>query len=319
MLLIDRDPQWVKAAKGSLVGARYSSKGTVGDIPSAQRAAFDGSRSADHGAAITALQEVVNAEEDERTRGWLRMQLARWTHAVDAAEAQKILQRAVKENPGALLPMEGVSYHKLKAHTAQADACLQGVRKSSTPIELMIGVHNVLERLQFVPDTARDFEDAFKELGLLIGFGAQGPESEFGSGPDVLWQVGPTDYLVIECKNGATNQTISKSDVNQLAGSMNWFKEHYGPAAKATPVMVHPGTQLGLGATAPEGMRVTGREKLKGLKDTVEKLFGGLASDLGPPSGKQIEDGLTFHKLSAAAWVGTFSVPPRKWSAGPRT
>lgn len=308
----------MRAAKGALVGARYSSEGTVGDIPKAQRAAFDAARSADHNTAVRTLQAVVNSENDERTRGWLRMQLAERMHTVDAAEAQKILQAAVKENPGALLPMRGVIYHKLKAHTGQADACLQRVRKCGTPIELMIRVHALLELLQFAPDTASDFEDSLRELGLLIGFGAQGPESEFGSGPDVLWQVGPMDYLLIECKNGVTTEIISKSDVNQLAGSTNWSKEHYGSTANATPVIVHRGAQLGSGATAPDGMRVVCPEKLGALKDTVEALFSGLASGVWPPSRKRVEDGLTFHKLSAAAWVGTFTVAPRKPLAGRR-
>jgi hypothetical protein len=312
-LLLDRDSSWVRLAKGALVGARYASSGSVGSIARAQRMALNAARRADHPAAVEAMQEVVNAEPEVRTRGWLRMQLAERMQPIDAARAQQVLQAAVKENPSVVLPLEGVAYRRLKAHTAQAEACREHLAGWGTPIELMIHVHALLDRLQFLPDTATTFEEAVRELGLLLGFGAQSPEAEFGSGPDVLWHVGPTKYLVIECKNGATNGIIAKSDANQLGGSMNWFREQYGAAAEATPVMIHPDPQLGPAATAPPGMRVVSREMLIEFKAALQNFFNGVAAGPWPPTRSSIEQALVFHRLTSNDLVTRFTVATRRW------
>jgi hypothetical protein len=309
--LLDRDPGWVRAAKGALVGARYAAEGAVGPVPQAQRSAFNSVRRGDDAAAIQAIQGVVNDEQDSRTRGWLRMQLAERVQPTDAALAQQILQTAVKENASVVLPLAGVRYQRLKSHTLQADASRASMEESGTPIELMIRVHALLDRLEFAPDTATSFEEAVRELGLLLGFGAQSPEGEFGSGPDVLWQVGATEYLVIECKNGATNGIIGKSDANQLAGSMNWFAEQYGATATATPVMIHPETQLGAAATAPPGMRIVTREKLANLRAAVLNLCTA-AAGAWPPSREVVEQALAFHRLTQVGLVAQYTVPSRR-------
>jgi hypothetical protein len=311
-LLLDRNSFWVRSAKGALVGARYGSHGSVGAIAKAQRSAFNAARRGDHPSAVAALQDVVNAEPDTRTRGWLRMQLAERMQALDAAQAQKILQAAAKENPSVVLPLSGITYRRLRAHTAQAEASGQRMAQHASPIEFMIAVHDLLDRLQFLPDTAPAFEDATRDLGLLLGFGAQAPESEFGSGPDVLWQIGATEYFVIECKNGATNGMIAKSDANQLAGSMNWFHENYGATGSATPVIIHPDSVLGPAATAPPGMRVVTSEKLSHLKDAVMNFCSGVAAGPWRPTQKVVEEALTFHRLTAAEWLSRFSVSGSK-------
>ena len=66
-----------------------------------------------------------------------------------------------------------------------------------------------------------------EQLAVHLGFTAQRPERDTNNGPDVLWSVGSLDYLVIECKSGATADRIWRSAVEQLAHSMNWFREHY--------------------------------------------------------------------------------------------
>ncbi|WP_457348965.1 hypothetical protein [Sphingomonas sp. UYP23] len=66
------------------------------------------------------------------------------------------------------------------------------------------------------------------------------PEDDYGKGPDNLWSLGGLNYLVIECKSGATSaKAISKHDCNQLTGSMIWFGKQYDNACSVTPVMVH--------------------------------------------------------------------------------
>jgi hypothetical protein len=88
------------------------------------------------------------------------------------------------------------------------------------------------------PRPSARFEDAVELLAFHLGFTAQRPERDTNNGPDVLWSVGSLAYLVIECKSGATADRIWRSSVEQLAHSMNRFREQYDPTCRATPVMI---------------------------------------------------------------------------------
>ena len=106
--------------------------------------------------------------------------------------------------------------------------------------KLQLDINGLLEDLKFVPDTAKTFEEAMREVAEFIGFKAQRPENDFGKGPDVLWAVGGLRYFVIECKNGAVSQTVNKSDCNQLTGSIMWFRDRYDHSCSSEPILVHP-------------------------------------------------------------------------------
>ncbi|MGC7272855.1 hypothetical protein RA983_21205, partial [Mycobacteroides abscessus subsp. abscessus] len=87
----------------------------------------------------------------------------------------------------------------------------------------------LLDALRFDPSqtAVEAFEQAFCNLGEHLGFAAQRPERDIGSGPDVLWALGDLRYWVIEAKSGATAGYIGKVYANQLTGSTLWFHRHY--------------------------------------------------------------------------------------------
>ncbi len=61
-----------------------------------------------------------------------------------------------------------------------------------------------------------------------------------GKEPEDFTILGSGNYLVIECKNETTTDTISKHDCNQLNGSYAWFKNLYqDEQVKCIPVMIH--------------------------------------------------------------------------------
>ena len=107
-------------------------------------------------------------------------------------------------------------------------------------------------------------------MAKFLGFIGQRPENDYGKGPDNLWSVGNNHYFVIECKNGVTNHTINKHDMNQLNGSIAWFKEKYDHTSSCTPIMIHLGDTCEHGATPLEGCVVITKEKLKSFKKNVK-------------------------------------------------
>ena len=271
MYSLDHDPDWVLASKSALVHVKYAAKGAVRPIVLRQREAFDAAQRRDYVAAAVAIQEAVNETTDRRVKGWLKQQLAEYTHFTNPVQSQLILKSAVSENHLVLHPIEGIQYVRLDTvQMNQARQFLAHVSQNYKDLnELLLDVHGLLEQLIFQPNTAYKFEEAFKNFASILGFKGQRPEADYKRGPDVLWAIGDLQFLVIECKNGATTQAISKSDSDQLSGSMNWFSQNYDHSCNAIPVLVHPVHIVEANANPHNAMRVINERKLHELKKAI--------------------------------------------------
>jgi hypothetical protein len=110
----------------------------------------------------------------------------------------------------------------------QAEAAAAYMRDHySSGSHLLIAVNAILDDLAFDTDPARvdPFEQAVADLGTDLGFTTQRPERDFKRAPDDMWAFGGHAYAVIECKNAAATDFIRKTDLDQLSGSLSWFRE----------------------------------------------------------------------------------------------
>ncbi|NEP85262.1 MAG: hypothetical protein F6K39_48560 [Okeania sp. SIO3B3] len=151
----------------------------------------------------------------------------------------------------------------------------------------------------FKPDTADIFEESLKEIARYIGFNSQRPEAECGRGPDVLWEVGNQVYFVIECKNGATTNTINKGYCNQLNGSGVWFIDKYDKTCSFTPIMIHPSVRLEYAASLQENTRIINGEKLDLFRKNISDFIQSLCVENKISDEKFIRERLISHKLRA--------------------
>ena len=227
-LCLNRDEKWVATARGAIANAPDTSASFVAPSVKSLRAAFDYARERRYDQACSAVQDVVNAEADNAVKGFYKQQLAEYTHYIDPVRSQSILLSAVSLNRRVMRPLEGITYTKLTApQGTQANAAAQFLRRFLEPNELVVWLNGLIEDLALDPDKTDRFEAAVRDLGKFLGFGSQRPERDIGKGPDNLWAVGGLDYLVIECKSGATSDQISKDNCNQLTGSITWFRSAY--------------------------------------------------------------------------------------------
>ena len=310
---LKQDERWVAASRGALAELRYPSTGHVAQIANAQRQAFDLAAVGQYSQAARTLSDGLNTLDDLGEVAWLKEQLAAYTHFTDAAKAQQILAGAVTQNPAVLRPLEGVSYQRVGPTDDQATAAARLLGGTyADGVQLVLGIQALLDDLAWDEDATDSFEEALKRLGEHLGFAAQRPDHETGTGPDVLWALDAYTFLVIEAKSGAATDIIFKRDADQLAGSMNWFRETYGATCSATPVMVHPAYHLHKQASAPEGMRVLTPERLAALTQAVRSLAVALAAGVGQwsdPAAVGIQ--LRQHNLTGTAFATTYTVPVR--------
>jgi hypothetical protein len=137
---------------------------------------------------------------------------------------------------------------------------------SGNPNECVVNINAVLDALLFSPN-AKEFEGALAEIGKILGFESSRLDKD--GGPDNLWAIGNSMYLVIECKSGATADTISKDYCNQLGGSVRWFDGKYGNGYQCTPVMIHKTNIVDTLAAPPQDTRIITPELLDSLKRKI--------------------------------------------------
>jgi Helicase C-terminal domain/DEAD/DEAH box helicase len=310
---LKEDERWVAASRGALAELRYPSTGQVAQIAIAHRQAFDLAAVGQYAEAARTLSEGLNTLDDLRQVAWLKEQLATYSHFIDASRAQQILAGAVRQNPAVLRPLEGVSYQRVGATDNQAAAAARLLGENyGDGVQLVLGINALLDDLAWDEDATDGFEEALKRLGEHLGFAAQRPDHDTGTGPDVLWALDAYTFIVIEAKSGANTDIIFKRDVDQLAGSMNWFREIYGTTCSATPIMVHRAQQLHEQASASEGMRVLTPERLEALKRGVRSLAVALADGVGQWSDSAaVSVQLRQHNLTQTAFATTYTAPFR--------
>ena len=88
--------------------------------------------------------------------------------------------------------------------------------------------------------TTAEIEEAVRCLGEHLGLTASRPENEYGTGPDVLWELPGFLSLCFEVKSDkARGSSCRKSEIGQLRDHIQWIQENR-PVAQVAPIFVGP-------------------------------------------------------------------------------
>jgi len=272
---LERDEGWISVSKSRLASLTYKQSDT-NNFALSQREAYNLANINQYQKAASILNKAVLdiGENDKILKGYGKQILAEYINYTDEVEAQKVLLAAIGDNRNLLKPKEGIAYDRIKTVDEQANSLQSYLTQqySQNSNQFIVDINAVLEDLIFRPETAPKFEEAIKKLAYFLGFEAQRPENEYNRGPDDLWSTGKQNYFIIECKNGVTNQTINKHDINQLNGSIAWFKKEYDFTSKYTPIMIHLGSVCEYGATPLEECVVMTSKNLETFKNNIHEF-----------------------------------------------
>ncbi len=271
-LFLNRDEGWVRASKSSLASLTYA-QNSFDSFAISERLAYNEACINQYDNAIHILNSAIDGN-DKILSGYSKQILAEYINYKDEVEAQKLLISAIRENRNILKPKGGISYERIKNVDEQAKNLQNYLANKYTTgnNQFIIDIGAILEDLIFKPETANKFEEAIKQLAQFLGFVGQRPENDYGRGPDNLWSVGNNKYFVIECKNGVTNPIINKHDINQLNGSIAWFKDKYDYSSNCIPIMIHLGDSCEFGATPEQNCVVMTKEKLELFKTNIKEF-----------------------------------------------
>lgn len=270
---LNREVEWIQQSKERLSAVAYTSEPQFDKNALALRNAYDFAMALQWQKAIEAIDEAINSETQNSTKGYLLQIKAKLTNYIDRSKAQQILLSGRNLNMSILAPIGGIQYDKAINNIEQSKGVCEYIRnKHLTQNNYVIHVNAVTAAIAFSPDS-EEFENSLERVGKILGFVSTRPDKETcGQGPDNLWALGNAKYLVIECKSAAISETISKEYCNQLGGSMRWFESEYGNGYSGIPIMVHKSVILDRAATAVPDMRIINSEKLERFKSNVNNF-----------------------------------------------
>jgi replicative superfamily II helicase len=244
------------------------------------------------------LLDGGHVEKDDKA--WYPQQRARYHYLAERTESQMLQTAAHKKNRMLLKPQTGVTVTKLTViGQGRMERIAAWVRAFGTYADMDVTVSDILGRLRFGVN-ADDFERALDELSRALGFAGERPDKEWKEGPDNLWALDDTRYLLIECKSeiDVKRTDVSKREAEQMNRSAAWFAKHY-TGMQAKRLIVHPATRIESAAAFThyvEGMGVSELSKLEKASRAFFKTFEG--QNFADLSTQHIQKMVDAHHLS---------------------
>jgi len=276
----------------------------------AELAAEEAYKAGDYAMASEALQRLLdNGAVNDDDKGWYLQEMARYHYRSNRTESERLQVAAHKSNHLLLKPPSGVTVAKLTILSqGRVERVAKWVSGFESYSDLDISVSDILGRLVF-GTKADKFEQALDELSRTLGFGGERPDKEWKEGPDNLWALDATQYLLWECKSEVdiTRAEINKREAEQMNRSSAWFDKHY-PGMSVKRIIIHPSNTLqsaGAFTHEVEAMRETELKKLVKSARAFFKSFESLNfKDL---STAHLQKMLDAHNLSVQDLVSSYS------------
>lgn len=265
-----------------------------------------------HAEAVTALQNLIDSlSPSSEDRGWYLQQMARYSYLHQREQSNKFQIVAHRTNPLLLAPISGVSFSKLTTTSQGRIERIKGwVSNFGSYEQLQIHLTEILDTLNF-GKKADKFEDALDKLSFALGFKGERPDKIWKEGPDNLWAVNDSEYLLWECKNDAlpNKAKIDKREAEQMNRSCAWFTKHYS-GCSATKIIVHPTNNLESAGAFLFEVVVLKEKALGKLKSQITNFFKTFEhQDFKDLSESHIKDNLSAYQLSPTQIIENYTTP----------
>lgn len=225
--------------------------------------------------AANFLQTSLDKGEiDKVDLGWYMQDMARYLYRGNRTESDRLQLAAHTVNRLLLLPAAGVTITKLTLISqGRVERIIAWIKKFKNYQELNITLSDILSKLVFGAKADR-FEQALQELSEALGFAGERPDKAWKEGPDNLWALDETHYILWECKNEVelTRAEIHKSESEQMNRSYAWFKKHY-PGAQVVNIMIHPTNVLQSAGSFLESVEIMKVAELKHFVNRIRLFF----------------------------------------------
>lgn len=163
---------------------------------------------------------------------------------------------------------------KLQLSSSQIKEAIKFYNSFTSINDLLLFIKEIDKDLVYnETENSEEFEEALFKLGNLLGFISSRPEKESNEGPDGLWGTS-SHYLILEAKSEKLHKNrISKSNVEQLYHSIEWFKEKFIFEGLTLGISWQPNNKKMDDVAINESIRVVDVSKLDYLKKSLNNLL----------------------------------------------
>lgn len=273
---LNRDPDW-KAFYVEQMGKVKPSGANeqVLRLYAAELAAEKAHQYGDYSSATEELQKLLDSGAvNIGDKGWYLQEMARYNYGSNRTESQRLQVAAHKSNHLLLRPPSGVTVAKLNILSqGRVERIAEWVGSFGSYSDLDVSVSDILGRLVF-GTKADKFEQALDELSGALGFAGERPDKEWKEGPDNLWALDATQYLLWECKNevDVTRAEINKREAEQMNRSSAWFEKHYG-GKSVKRIIVHPANTVERAAAFTHDVEAMREVEIKKFVKSAREFF----------------------------------------------
>ena len=309
---LQRDQDWIATSKSILSQIEYKDEVEESNIENTLTECFELAKHEQYNECTKMLEELINRQEDNEIKGYLKMQLAEYYNFIDRSASQEILKSAYNLNSKVTKPISGINFKKdTNKINKQVENIINFIQRNKEDFNnIIIKLNAILSNLVFVEGTSKLFEKAIKDVGEFIGIESERPEEETGIGPDDLYWIGKEYAMIIECKNEVKKENnICKHDCNQLNGSYEWYNSKYEKTGiEGIPIMIHPSNIYNRECTPNKKTRIITEVELNRLKDNINKFIKELSKPQNYKDRNNIERLLNNHLLSGRNLVENYTI-----------
>jgi len=280
----------------------------------AELSAEDTNLTGDYNTACEILQDLLDTQDIcIEDRAWYLQEMARYNFSDNRVESQKLQIAAHKKNRLLLKPSSGVTVAKLTIlNHGRLERIVDWISNFEDYSSMNIVLSDILGQLVFGVK-ADKFEQAIDDLSRALGFAGERPDKEWKEGPDNLWALDDTNYIVWECKNEVktTRSEINKREAEQMNRSCAWFEKHY-PGLKAKNILIHPSKKIESAAALTHDVEVMRVNGLKEFINTVRDFYKSFETvNFKDLSVKHIQKVLNSHKLNVDDLLNNYTEKPK--------
>ncbi|HTF06197.1 MAG TPA: DEAD/DEAH box helicase [Bacteroidia bacterium] len=231
---------------------------------------------------ISVIDQILSDPEiTAKQKSWYFQLAAQLSHLGDVARSNDLQIKAASMNGNMFHPAKGYVFAKIKnLQSNQASIIKARLSEYSRTQDVSLLFDNILKNLKYTPDIpSKDFERSLSELGHYLGFKTQKPETELGQGPDVLWCLNNSHYLILEAKSRSVQTAIPQKHIEQLLHSELWFKNTYGSELNYTLVTLQPTSKKMSGVNTHDRMKSLNQDGLESLKAKVVQFKNSITSE----------------------------------------
>lgn len=276
----------------------------------AELAAEGAYSSGDYSTATKKLQSFLDDRTVEgQDKAWYMQDMARYQYRSNRPESQRLQVAAHKQNRLLLKPPSGVTVARLTIISqGRMERIGTWIRQFEDYSQLDMALADILARLAFGTKADR-FEQALDEVSRALGFAGERPEKEWKEGPDNLWALDDTQYILWECKSEVemTRAEINKREAEQMNRSSAWFEKHYS-GLKVKRVIIHPTHVVASAAAFTHDVEVMRESELKQFVKRIQEFFKSFESlNFSDLSVTHVQQLVNSHKLSVADLLGSYT------------